>query len=692
MRSGASPTRALDLLVALVADEHDVEAGGGEAARLGVDLGDQRAGRVDHVEPRARGACSRTAGETPWAEKITVAPSGTSSSSSTKTAPRCSSVGDDVGVVDDLLAHVDRRAAIARARARRSRPRASTPAHDARGDGEHDLALAERVGPLLDQRRTPGAARGRRVAAPVAVAQRAVQLAAVGVEHDPQRDQRPRAGAPAPARPTPCRRRARRCGAASAGARRDQPLARRRSGDVHAQPAAAQHAGEDRRVGARRSCRVGPRSSLASTMSPGSSVGSSAPQKPAIRTAAAPARRGQPRGAGGAARAHPDPLDVGPRRAGAHGARLERQRREHDVTVPSSAPRAGLVERLRAITAASTAIALRECAPRAPRSAAAWPLRTAPSIVAGQPVSVQAPASTRPGSAVRGPGAQRRAPGRGAERRGVLAGDEELLAPSPRGRPAAARRAPAGSARAAPRRSRRARRRRPTARRRGTGRRVRPEPLGAVEHPLHRRADAGGERMLEHPPVVDDVQVDDRRACRAAPATSRPTPAPCRAAAAPPGRAGPPAIDGVGVERWAAAELDREAVVRRRRDRASRRAAQPHLDAGRASARRAGDVVDLDERHDAPSRCRRPRRRCSRPSLEHLRGLRERRVVGGQVERRARDQLPDRLDRRGAPGRAARSQSPNERASCGRVVGVDAPQRCIAQASRRAARATPRNG
>ncbi len=32
-------------------------------------------------------ADSRTAGETPWALKMTVAPSGTSSSSSTKTAP-----------------------------------------------------------------------------------------------------------------------------------------------------------------------------------------------------------------------------------------------------------------------------------------------------------------------------------------------------------------------------------------------------------------------------------------------------------------------------------------------------------------------------------------------------------------------------------------------------------------------------
>ena len=37
-------------------------------------------------------AWSRTAGETPWAENTTIAPSGTSSASSTKIAPRSVSV------------------------------------------------------------------------------------------------------------------------------------------------------------------------------------------------------------------------------------------------------------------------------------------------------------------------------------------------------------------------------------------------------------------------------------------------------------------------------------------------------------------------------------------------------------------------------------------------------------------------
>ena len=77
-------------------------------AGLVVHLGHQRAGRVDGLErsaarpagaPRAR----RRGRRTPRS-----APSGTSSSSSTKTAPRDSRFDDDVLVVHDLLADVDR--------------------------------------------------------------------------------------------------------------------------------------------------------------------------------------------------------------------------------------------------------------------------------------------------------------------------------------------------------------------------------------------------------------------------------------------------------------------------------------------------------------------------------------------------------------------------------------------------------
>ena len=59
--------------------------------------------------PRAS-ASARTAFDTPCAENTTVAPAGTSSSSSTNTAPFALQVVDDEPVVHDLVAHVDRRA------------------------------------------------------------------------------------------------------------------------------------------------------------------------------------------------------------------------------------------------------------------------------------------------------------------------------------------------------------------------------------------------------------------------------------------------------------------------------------------------------------------------------------------------------------------------------------------------------
>ena len=52
---GRLAERALDLLVALVADQEDRLALRGEAARLGVHLADERAGGVDHVEPALGG-------------------------------------------------------------------------------------------------------------------------------------------------------------------------------------------------------------------------------------------------------------------------------------------------------------------------------------------------------------------------------------------------------------------------------------------------------------------------------------------------------------------------------------------------------------------------------------------------------------------------------------------------------------
>ena len=126
MCSGASPVGADDLLVALVADEQDVVVVGGEPPRLLVHLGDQRAGRVDRLEA-ARAGLLVHPGATPCAEKTTVAPSGTSSFSSTKIAPRVLQRLDHVLVVHDLLAHVDRRRRRAPAPSRRSAPPGRRP-------------------------------------------------------------------------------------------------------------------------------------------------------------------------------------------------------------------------------------------------------------------------------------------------------------------------------------------------------------------------------------------------------------------------------------------------------------------------------------------------------------------------------------------------------------------------------------
>jgi hypothetical protein len=97
-------------------------------------------------------------------------------------------LGDDVGVVDDLLAHVDRRAAVLERALYNLNGSFHAGARRARG-GEQDLAGAERLRPVVDQR--AGAAErpvGNRGGGDRA--QRPVQLVAVRVEHDPEGDKR----------------------------------------------------------------------------------------------------------------------------------------------------------------------------------------------------------------------------------------------------------------------------------------------------------------------------------------------------------------------------------------------------------------------------------------------------------------------------------------------------------------------
>ena len=97
------------LRMAGMADEHDVAAGLDQPLGLAVDLADQRAGGVEIVEAaRLRRRPAPTLG-TPWAEKTTGRPSGTSSSSLTNTAPMPAQPVDDEAVVDDFVPDIDRR-------------------------------------------------------------------------------------------------------------------------------------------------------------------------------------------------------------------------------------------------------------------------------------------------------------------------------------------------------------------------------------------------------------------------------------------------------------------------------------------------------------------------------------------------------------------------------------------------------
>ena len=75
----------------LVADQEHGEAVAAIAARLGVHLGDERAGCVQRLEVGGAQPVPGTSGATPWAESTSLAPSGTFSSFSTKIAPRRSS-------------------------------------------------------------------------------------------------------------------------------------------------------------------------------------------------------------------------------------------------------------------------------------------------------------------------------------------------------------------------------------------------------------------------------------------------------------------------------------------------------------------------------------------------------------------------------------------------------------------------
>ena len=107
---GGLAHRALDLLVAGVADQHDRVALGGELDRLAVDLGDQRARRVDRPQRAPLGvgvdgrrdAVGGEDGDRALGDRVVELLD--------EDRPALAQLRDDVLVVDDLLAHVDRRA------------------------------------------------------------------------------------------------------------------------------------------------------------------------------------------------------------------------------------------------------------------------------------------------------------------------------------------------------------------------------------------------------------------------------------------------------------------------------------------------------------------------------------------------------------------------------------------------------
>ena len=169
------PHRADHLGVAGMADQDDVPAALVVELGLAVHLGDQRAGRVDGEEVAGSAAVGghgfRHAVGREDHRRVGV---GISSSSSTKTAPFRLQALDDVFVVHDLVAHIDRRAVDAPAPARprrwrarrRRRIRAAAQRRMSRGGFvmpvRCDMGGADVAGDVARRRRVKPAGRCRR--------------------------------------------------------------------------------------------------------------------------------------------------------------------------------------------------------------------------------------------------------------------------------------------------------------------------------------------------------------------------------------------------------------------------------------------------------------------------------------------------------------------------------------------------
>ena len=366
-------------------------------------------------------------------------------------------------------------------------------------------------------------------------------------------------------------------------------------------------------------------------MSPGSSSGASAPPKPAIATAggrrAASWRRAAPRARGPMPEPHDRRRPAAPRRAArAPRGAIGREQQQ-------SAHAEHLRERSLAHRALASAIARGGMA-RAHRALH----RRRPAGVgprAGERQAVDRRCAGR--AAARGrPGAARNvaACSRVTTKRSTRA--------AARGRQQLAR-ARARSARGAPRRSRRSRRRRPTATPPGTdrGRAPRTRCGRTRTAPASRRAAANSCSSTR--PVVDDVQVDDRRA---------PEPRERVGVAHAPSAAGRGALVGDGERRPRRPRAARrrphdvEAAPSARRSRSARQPRRTSTPASRERAQR-GVAVDALKRRAGVADVAGVGA-LEQPDPEHERGRRQRRVVGAQVEGRAADQVPQRARSRAA--------------------------------------------
>ena len=202
----------------------------------------------------------------------------------------------------------------------------------------------------------------------------------------------------------------------------------------------------------------------------------------------------------------------------------------------------------------------------------------------------------------------------------------------------------------------------PGTRRRPTARSARswwpagaPDESRAVEHELHRRADAGEERLVDHPAVVDQVDVDDRGSARARLDVGLLGEARRRQQSADRVvRHGD--HHGVGVERRRRPSRSAAPSGRRRDGRDP--GTEPDVDAGVVERRRGRVAVELAGAAPSTTRCRPPSLRSSRPVRNTLAASANDASLDGRLTVGADDEVPQ---RRRWPGRAtavSASQSP----------------------------------